>query len=785
MNFKERFALDVPSVTDKKNVIEKGNVRISILTDSLIRIECSQAAEFVDKPTQKVWYRNFEHPEYTILHSGNNITFKTAKCEFCVSLKCGKLVYAVVDGKKVTDCSKGNLKGTYRTLDGTVGATSMCDGVVSKNGVAVFDDSSSLLLNSDGTISPRSSQETDVYIFAYGKRYRESVRDFIRLTGNVPLVPRFCLGNWWSRYKAYTQEEYVTLMKRFIKEQIPITVATIDMDWHWVDVKGKFKSQYPGAKLGSGWTGYSWNTDLFPDHKAFLKWLKDNNFKVTMNLHPADGVHCYEDMYEKFAEYMGVDPKSLKCIPFDCTDPKYMEAYFEILHHPYEEDGVDFWWLDWQQGKKSKLKGLDPLWALNHYHYMDSNAGEKRGLILSRFAEPGSQRYPLGFSGDTMICWPCLDFQAYSTPTASNIGYTWWSHDIGGHHMAKKDDELYIRWLQFGVFSPINRLHSTSNEFMGKEPWKYRYDAQIIAKKYLRLRHQLIPYLYTMNYRTYKSQQALMEPMYYEYPDSKEAYECKNQYLFGSELIVAPITEPVHPKTNLASSKVWLPKGRYTDIFTGYVYEGEQMIEMFRGVESIPVLAKAGAIIPLDKNDTENYSGNPHNMEILVYRGNNSFSLYEDDGETKQFENGKFAATKFEVTEKSDQASFKINSAVGDTSVIPEKRCYDISFKDITSAKSIDVFVNGNSEKYLTGGVDNVVVTLCDISPEDEVEIRLGGVEVLKNNHREEVINRVTKYQLGVEYKKKTFMKCAENYQNIPNVKSYLRKPLEEIKKMK
>lgn len=115
-----------------------------------------------------------------------------------------------------------------------------------------------------------------------------------------------------------------------------------------------------------------------------------------------------------------------------------MEAYFEYLHHPYENEGVDFWWIDWQQGKKSSLKGLDPLWALNHYHYLDNCRGGKRGMILSRFAQAGSQRYPLGFSGDTTINWNCLRFQPYSTAAAANIGYTWWSHDIGGHMRGKR-----------------------------------------------------------------------------------------------------------------------------------------------------------------------------------------------------------------------------------------------------------------------------------------------------------------------------------------------------------
>ena len=139
-------------------------------------------------------------------------------------------------------------------------------------------------------------------------------------------------------------------------------------------------------------------------------------------------------------------------------------------------------------------------------------------------------------------------------------GFGFWSHDIGGHHQGEKDDELYLRWVQLGVFSPIMRLHSTSNPFMGKEPWNYRWDVYALSKEYLRLRHRLIPYLYTMNWRTHSEGRALCEPMYYEWPEHAEAYTVPNEFLFGSELIVAPITQPVDSKTNLAGVRGTIKK---------------------------------------------------------------------------------------------------------------------------------------------------------------------------------------------------------------------------------
>ncbi|MBO5936886.1 MAG: DUF5110 domain-containing protein, partial [Clostridia bacterium] len=652
--FKDTFSWNSDSKTPAEFTIIKNRVRLSVITDRLLRVEIDKKGNYTDEPTQSIICRNFAKPEYKVVSDGDVLIIITTKTIFKYDTKNEKMLgISVRGGKNLTEYKSGNLKGTYRTLDMTTGPIDLGDGLMSRNGVTVFDDTKSLILNSDGTIGERAKTVKDEYYFAYGNDYRGCLKDFFSLAGQVPLVPRYSLGNWWSRYKAYTQQEYMDLMEKFTEKGIPITVATIDMDWHWVDVKERFgksggkptlKPHSPDFILqGDGWTGYSWNTELFPDYKGFLKWLHDKNYKVTVNLHPAQGVRFFEDMYEDFAKRMGVDPATRQKIPFDITDPDYIDAYFNILHKPYEDEGVDFWWIDWQQGKNTKIKNLDPLWALNHYHTLANDKGSNRPLILSRFAEIGSHRYPLGFSGDTKICWEALDFQPYFTATATNVGYTWWSHDIGGHMMGSKDDELYTRWIQYGLYSPIMRLHSTSNEFMGKEPWKHSFEAETIAVDVLRQRHAMIPYLYSMNYRTHKHSLALVEPMYYPYPDSDEAYEVPNQYFFGSELMVAPITKKRNPNTNLAEVEVWLPSGRWTDIYTGAIYEGDKKIKMYRGLESIPVFAKEGAIIPLATDDRNNDSSNPKDMTIRIYRGTNTFDLYEDDGESNEFKNGNFA----------------------------------------------------------------------------------------------------------------------------------------------
>ncbi len=793
----EAFKVETKAVTDEKYTVVCGNTRFSVLTDRLLRVEVSKSGKFCDEATQSVWYRNFCTPHFEKTEKGNLIIIKTDRAEFRYNISANKMECIVLDGKRITNFNADNLKGTKRTLDQSFGAVRLGSGVMSRSGVATLDDSKSLLVVGKGDILPRENKESDIYFFAYGNDYRACLKDFFNLTGYAPLVPRFTLGNWWSRYRAYTQDEYITLMQRFIDEEIPITVATVDMDWHWVDVKEKFgyslkddnkksnsiiQNIYDSFSSG-GWTGYSWNTELFPDPQGFLKWLKEKNFKVPLNLHPASGVRWFEDRYKEFAEFMGYNPEEKKTVCFDITDKKYIEAYFKILHKPMQDEGVDFWWIDWQQGNQSKIPGLDPLWALNHFHSLDiARDGKRRPLILSRFAGAGSHRYPLGFSGDTAQNWKVLNFQPYFTATASNIGYTWWSHDIGGHHFGAKDDELYLRWVQLGVFSPIMRLHSTANEFMGKEPWKYSKATEIFAVEALRFRHRLIPYLYTMNYLTHTEGKALCEPMYYGNPDSEEAYECKNEFRFGTELIVAPITKKTNRNTLLAGTDAWLPEGRYTDIFSGRIYKGGRKYTLYRDTSSIPVFAKEGAIIPLSNKFTTNDSSNPDDMELLIYRGNGSFSMYEDDGETMDYTSGKYAFTDYAVNENGNTVKFTVAPARGDSSVIPAKRAYTFSFKDITDA-DITVKVNGKERKdYSVNKLGNLSIRLLDVACADSVEITLENAQAKTNGDRKVLLAElISKFQQKNALKALKYNDYVKSNKAMPEINPCFAGPLKEI----
>lgn len=760
-----------------ENTYVYGDARVSVICDGLLRVETKP---FNDYPTQKVWHRNLGVVRYQTTQQDGVLTVTTSRAAFAVSDK-GKLLHVKLGNAVVTDFSRGNLKGTARTLDNAWGAIKLSEGLVSAGGVTVMTDDSLLLKGED--IVKRAAGK-DYYVFAYGRDYRACMRAFYGICGQVPLIPKYALGNWWSRYKAYTQEEYEGVIARFEREKIPVTVATIDMDWHWVDVIKRFGKEAKAkggrnfadramAKLMPGWTGYSWNTDLFPDHKAFLRRLQEGGYHVTLNVHPSHGVRFFEDRYPEMCEAMGLDPDKKPYIRFKLGDKRFLQAYFDVLHHPLEKEGVDFWWLDWQQGKRSDVEGLDPLWAVNHYHYLDSDRGDKRPLILSRYAGDGSHRYPLGFSGDSAQNWASLRFQPYFTANAANAGYTWWSHDIGGHHFCRKDDELFTRWVQFGIFSPIHRLHSTANEFMSKEPWRCGGVAHRTIRDCMRLRHRLIPYIYSAAYRTHKEGVALCEPMYYGNPLSPEAYTVPNEYRFGSQLIVAPITEKANETTMRASVKVWLPEGTYTDVFTGAVYRGGRYYTMCRDLTKIPVLASAGAIIPMYRDADSNNLSNDQPLEVYIYHGNGQFVLYEDDGETKAYKRGVYAKTEMSVREEGNRLTFTIAPFEGDESVVPSRREVTLRFADVDAGT---VVYDGVSQPLVDGAFTvafdadkGVTVCLESCRYHDNAPVK------------EQVIDVISSYQMNHGRKLRRFGYMVKRPMAKLRAGKALRLPVEEV----
>jgi len=671
------------------SVVISGDVRITVITPRLIRLE--QGA-WTDSASMTVLSRSFCPCKLEVKRDRDAVTVETPYLQI-VYREGERLASGLTIRSKQApgffwrygQKPLHNLGGTVSTLDRVNGACELEDGVCSLDGFSFIEDGGTPLFDEDGWLIPREKTE-DTYFFGYGHDYTACVQDFYRLTGKPKMLPAFVFGNWWSRYHAYSDREYLELMDRFQEEDVPLSVGIVDMDWH-LTRGDDWKSHH------DGWTGYTWNKALFPDYKAFIQALHDRGLKTALNLHPAKGIQSFESQYAAMADRMGINPETGETVPCDYLNPGFLAAYFDILHHPYEADGIDFWWMDWQQGcdyakvmgeryQPNGLECVKPLWVLNHMHYLSAQREGKRGLIFSRFSGFGSQRYPIGFSGDTVISWESLDFQPYFTATASNIGYGWWSHDIGGHMDGVRDDEMTTRWIQLGVFSPVFRLHSTDSVFLGREPWRYNLRARAVMERYMRLRHRMFPYLYSMCRRDCQELIPLIRPMYHLYPENPEAYRVKNQYFFGSELMVAPITKK-SDESDLAGVDAWFPEGKWIDAFNGYVYKGGQMIRLFRPLEEMPVFLKAGAIVPMQSHiPGSRRLGRAEQMEVYVAPGANGFfRLYEDDGETLDYLEGTWCETPMEFSWSEQEAVFRILPAEGAAELIPAERRWTVHFR--------------------------------------------------------------------------------------------------------
>ena len=779
---KKKYLFEQQASAKIENILRWFDYRVTLLSDNLFRIEKSHDGIFEDRATQAVLHRNMPIVSFTFIESDESIKIQTKEITLLLKKDFGSSVITV-EGKEYFLSESVNLLGTYRTLDGFEGNRCMCEassnhegdivelnnGVCAQNGFAIIDDNS-FVVSKNGEFIARRKDNFDKYIFAYGKDYRAALKAFYDIEGYTPLIPRFALGNWWSRYYPYSERTYLKLLNKFKENHIPLSVAVIDMDWHYsvnvdeekgITASGR-NSEFFGGN--NGWTGFSWNTNLFPSPKDFVEEVKGRGLKVSLNLHPADGIRWWEDMYEDFAKRVGVDPKTYQHIPFDITDEEFAESYLRLILHPNEEIGVDFWWIDWQQGNKCKIENLDPLWMLNHYHYVDQKNRKEEPLILSRYCGDGAHRYPLGFSGDTYISWKTLEYLPYFTANATNIGYTWWSHDIGGHFEGIYDNELFVRFLQFGCFSPINRLHSCDNPVLSKEPWYYLNGTGDIAIRYLRLRHALVPLLYTAAYKTATEGRALIEPMYYGYPLDKEAYEHVNQYLFAEQMIVAPITSPA--EGDFAVGRVWLPKGKWTDFFTGEQYDGGRVINVRRTLDYIPVFVKEGGIIPLAEDIDINGCPLPQELAVRVYEGDGEYVLYEDEMDKKLFTEFKSKKTK-----DGQQLTFIIK---GEKSVMPINRKMKFVFANVDSG-DIECYKDGQRCDINEIYADNCTFELSSIGCGVEYTLYLKYTPKTKEERVKEYISNILMSVPGCNTTKWDIYKELKEKDSIEEIESFIR----------
>jgi alpha-glucosidase len=649
-------------VADPKATVAAGSARFTILTPQLIRMEWSATGRFEDRPSLVFLNRRLPVPRFTVTNREGWITIDTDHLKVRYRPRRGNAgkfsrenlsVELDVAGRRVAWTpgteDRGNLRGTTRTLDGVKGATSLEPGLVSRDGWVLVDDSARPLFDSSDWpwVMPRPPGERlDWYFFGHGRQYRQALYDFTRVAGRIPLPPRFALGTWWSRYWSYTDREFKELVGEFESHDVPLDVLVIDMDWHLTFGTKWWENKKDPSGHTLGWTGYTWNRMLFPDSPGFLAWCGERGLKTPLNLHPASGVQPHEEQYPAMARAMGIDPASKRYVPFDITNKKFAESYFGILHHPMEEQGVDFWWLDWQQEPTTKTQGVNPTWWLNYVHTSDMERRGKRPIIYHRWGGLGNHRYQVGFSGDTVSVWESLAFQPFFTATAANVGYGYWSHDIGGHLPGPVDPELYARWIQFGLFSPILRTHTTKNPQAERRIWAYPQEYAKPMREAFLLRYALGPYLYTAARQAYDTGVSILRPLYYEYPEAPEAYDFSDEYLFGESMIAAPVASPIDQESGLARKDVWLPPGQWIEWYTGARLEGPARLQRGFALAEVPVYVKAGAIVPMQPPMRRTGEKPIDPLILTIFPGESgSTRVYDDAGDSLGYKGGEFTWT--------------------------------------------------------------------------------------------------------------------------------------------
>lgn len=722
-------------VANPDATVISGNARFTILTPEMIRIEYSDKGVFEDRATFTAVNRNMAVPsfgksedsEYIYINT-DKLTLKYRKGSDPVTLPASSNNLSITfnhNGREVLwypgKPDPLNLKGTCRTLDGSNGdnkRSELENGLISRSGWSVIDDSwTTARPDGSRSFALQPNEEVgfdwwaerndpnalDIYFLGYGSDYKKALADFTKLSGKIPMPPAFVFGYWYSKFASYTSDDYRNIISDLEKNDIPCDVMILDMDWHWNGTQEDSDGR-------GGWTGWSWNTKLIPDPKELLNDIHSKNFKIGLNIHPADGISKSES-----PEYFAQMNASLNGkygdsdnIPWILDNTDFTKVFASTILRDHESEGIDFWWLDWQQYLTSPYtNGLGETFWCNHVFFNDmiKNRPDVRPLIYHRWGGLGSHRYQIGFSGDALINFPTLAFQPYFTATASNVGYGYWGHDLGGHastdEMDSNNPELVLRWIQFGVFTPIFRTHANKDGRTERRIWKFPNFPTILEA--VKLRYALFPYIYTMAREAYDTGISICRPLYYNYPDVEEAYTYEGEYMFGNDILVAPITEAA--TDGVSTKEIWFPEGNWWSVSTDELIEGPCVRTMSFTIEQIPYFFKQGAMIPFNPESIKNVTERPDEFIMNVVAGaDGESSVYEDDGNNSDYAEN-YATTKLTSISDANTDEFIIASreTIGEVSGLKDARSYTFNIFNCNTPESVIVSgdaLNADAYRY-------------------------------------------------------------------------------------
>lgn len=697
-----RVATQKPAVA-RSNRIVVGEARFSVLTPNCIRLEHARDGKFIDAPSLFAVNRAARFDDFKLEKSGKSTIIDTGALRLTYTpdgspFSAHNLRATIRGGKNWAPGARnsGNLGGTIRTLDGASGPVDVGQGVVSRDGWALIDNSRDPLLDGDWVKARPQNTGTDWYLFGYGADYRAALRSLTTVGGRVPLPRKNLLGAWYSRYWPYSSADYRGFVGEYAAHDFPLDNMVLDMDWH-----------------RDGWTGWSWNRALIPEPEKLLADLHAQGLQTTLNLHPADGVAPHEDDYAAFMAAMGQNADG-KTVPFDAADQKQMNALSSEILAPLRRAGSDFWWLNWQQFPQTRsVPELSNLWWLNELLLRDTAQGGRRGVSFSRWAGWGDHRHPIHFSGDADSGWNMLAFEVPFTAAAGNVGCFFWSHDIGGHNGAR-NEESYTRWCQFGALSAALRPHSTRDAATDRRPWNYPDWAENSMRLSFHLRSELFPYIYTGVAQSTRDSVPLLRPLYFDSPEQEAAYHNGQEYRFGDNLLVAPIVSPGAGPGRVAHQNVYFPPdGDWFNTFSGEKFAGDTQALCAADINEIPLFARGGVPIPMQPYTPRMASAKISTLRVRIFPGQDGktgvSSLYEDDGDSDAYQNGAFAQTPLRYVRRGNAVEIEVGAAQGRFAGQPQTRALQIELSATRPALSATLDGQKLAIKYDAASATNTL----------------------------------------------------------------------------
>lgn len=708
-------------------VLQTGFLRLQVCSDSIIHVVYSLERNPPHHPDNLIVKESWPKPEFTLLTDDpKHVTLATPRLKIEMARADSSLAFYDSSGRKLTEENARSLtpvevngEKTYHserfvnmwdTQEALYGLGQHQAGVwnyrgesvdlsqdntnisipflLSSRGYAIFwnNGSRSRFNNRFVHAMYLSSEVTDAmdYYFFYGPDFDQLIADYRELTGAAPLFGKWAYGYWQCKNRYDSQQELLAIAQKYRDLHIPLD--NIVQDWFWWNIMGEpvFNKNYP-------------------DPAGMVAALHNNNVHLMISVWPyfRPGSSVYDDMDKRgffIAKTIAPSFHPVGQALYDAFNPEARKYYWNLMNNALFKIGVDAWWLDTTE-PETEARETDILVTnkVNHgengaryanefplmtttavYQGQREASNKKRVFILSRSAYAGTQRNAAAtWSGDVDPNWETFRRQIPAGLNYSVSGLPYWTTDIGGFVSANPDDpayrELYIRWFEFGAFCPIFRAHGTRTTNQN-ELWSYGPDAQKILVSYDQLRYRLMPYIYSLAWRTTSAGYTIMRPLVMDFREDVRAQNIGDQFLFGPALLVNPVTE-----RGATSRPVYLPNAKWYDFWTGSALEGGRTFDAPAPLDRLPLFVRAGSILPLGP-DIEFAAQKPADtIELRVYPGaDGSFTLYEDENDSYDYERGAYATIPFSWDDSS--RILTIGDRSGSFPGMLQKRTFHIVF---------------------------------------------------------------------------------------------------------